>query len=153
MSRQLAQPRRRRKSVLAVGALIAAPLLLAATACGSEGTGAQSPATSAPAKSPPATHTSAPAGPAQKLAALDGGLRPAEQYQQVLDALAPRCAEDRPHLTTVVDTTRKALRKKGVDEDEFGVLQKLETWVPSGEPRTNCASRAASYVAQQEQNQ
>jgi hypothetical protein len=156
MSRHFAQPRRRRKTVVAMGALITAPLLLMATACDSKGTDATdahpsaAPVTRA---SPPATPTSTPPGPARKLAALDGGLRPADQYQQVLDALAPRCSEDGPHLTTVVDTTRKALRKKGIDEDEFSVLQNLEVWVPAGRPRTNCMSQAAAYAARQEQNQ
>ncbi|WP_267883717.1 hypothetical protein [Streptomyces sp. NRRL S-646] len=39
-----------------------------------------------------------------------------------------RAPRPRPsHLATVVDTTRKAPKKKGgADEDEFGVLQKPE---------------------------
>lgn len=136
--------------------LIAAPLLMAATACGSENADTHDTSTAAakPAAShtgsvaTPAAHPSASPGPAQKLAGLDGNVRPADQYQQVLDVLAPRCKEDRSQLAAVVDTTVKALKKKGDDEDEFGVLQQLETWVPAGKPRADCASKAAAYVAQ-----
>lgn len=139
-----------------MGTLIAAPLLMAATACGPGNgtTHGTSTATAKPAAghtgpaATPATQTSPPPGPAQKLADLDGNLRPADQYQQVLSALAPRCTEDLMHLVTVVDTTRKALKKGGADEDEFAVLQKLEAWVPAGKPRVNCASKATAYVAQ-----
>ncbi|MDF2269035.1 hypothetical protein P2Q00_26880 [Streptomyces coacervatus] len=127
---------------------------MAATACGSSNTDTNDTSTAAakPASSPsPSTHPSAPPGPDQKLAALDGNLRPADQYQQVLSALAPRCKEDVSHLATVVDTTLKSLKKKGAtDEDEFSVLQKLEAWVPAGDPRVNCASKAAAYVAQRQ---
>ncbi|MFF4502352.1 hypothetical protein [Streptomyces sp. NPDC001401] len=150
---------RTRKTAVAMGALIAAPLLMASTACGSNNadthdgsTAAAKPAAghTSPAATP-ATHPSPSAGPAQKLADLDGNLRPADQYQQVLSALAPRCKEDLPHLATVVDTTLKAVKKKGgSDEDEFSVLQKLEAWVPAGKPRANCASEATAYVAQRE---
>ncbi|WP_123967032.1 hypothetical protein [Streptomyces sp. TLI_185] len=141
--------------------MIAAPLLIAATACGSGH--ANSQGTSTAAAKPPASHTgpaatpaartSPPPGPARKLADLDGNLRPADQYQQVLSALAPRCKEDPSHLATVVDTTRKALKKKGgAEEDEFGILQKLEAWVPAGKPRVNCASQTAAYAARREGN-
>jgi hypothetical protein len=152
---------RRKKTTVAVGTLLAAPLLMAVTACGSKN--ADTHDTSAAAANPAASHTSPaatpaaqtspPPGPAQKLADLDGNLRPVDQYRQILSALAPRCTEDLSHLTTVVDTTLKALKKKGVaDEDEFSVLQKLEAWVPAGKPRVNCASEAAAYVAQREGN-
>ncbi|MFF4358682.1 hypothetical protein [Streptomyces sp. NPDC001604] len=150
---------KRGKAAVAVGALIVAPVLMAGTACGSEGAATHDTSTAAaqPAAgrtspaAPPATRTSPPPGPAQKLADLDGGLRPADQYRQVLAALAPRCKEDLPHLATVVDTTLKAVKKKGgADEDEFGVLQKLEAWVPAGKPRRSCASQAAAYVAQRD---
>lgn len=142
-----------------VGALIVAPVLMAGTACGSKNAAAHNTSTAAakpaagrtgPAATP-ATRTSSPPGPAQRLADLDGDLRPADQYQQVLAALAPRCKEDLPHLATVVDTTLKAVKQKGgADEDEFGVLQKLEARVPAGKPRTTCASLAAAYVAQRD---
>ncbi|WP_344404558.1 hypothetical protein [Streptomyces longisporus] len=149
---------RRGNTAVAVGALIVVPVLMAGTACGSKNAATHDASTAAaqpaaghtsPAATP-ATRTSPPPGPAQKLAGLDGGLRPADQYQQVLAALAPRCKEDLPHLATVVDTTLKAIKKKGGGEDEFGVLQKLETWVPAGKPRTTCASLAAAYVAQRD---
>ncbi|MFF4798212.1 hypothetical protein ACFY1U_07340 [Streptomyces sp. NPDC001351] len=150
---------RRRRTAVAVEALIVSPVLMAGTACGSKNAGTHDTSTAAakPAaghSSPaatPAAQTSPPPGPAQKLADLDGNLRPADQYQQVLAALAPRCTEDLPHLTTVVDTTLRALKKKGgADEDEFSVLQKLEAWVPAGKPRTACASKAAAYAAQRD---
>ncbi|MEV0205976.1 hypothetical protein AB0H97_12325 [Streptomyces sp. NPDC050788] len=131
---------------------------MVATACGSKDDGGQDASTAAarPAASrssaaaTSAAHASAPPGPAQRLADLDGGLRPAEQYDQVLSALAPRCKEDRAQLVNVVDTTLKSLKKKaGADEeeDEFGVLQKLESVVPAGKPKADCASQAAAYAA------
>lgn len=89
-----------------------------------------------------------------KEADLDGNGRPAGAYQQVLDALPPRCTEDRPRLTAVVNATREDLKKNGVDdEDEFSVLQHLEQSVPAGNPRVNCASVAAAYATQRERNQ
>lgn len=99
-----------------------------------------------------ATPTPTPAsGPAAKLARLDGIGRPAEQYQQILDALAPRCTEDRPHLAVVVSSTLADLKKNGVDdEDAFSLLQHLEQFVPAGNPRVNCASAAGTYATQRE---
>jgi hypothetical protein len=147
----------RKRTAVAVGTLIAAPLLMVATACGSKddgghdaSTAAARPAASRSGAAAPAAHASAPPGPAQRLADLDGDLRPAEQYDQVLSALAPRCKEDRAQLVNVVDTTLKSLKKKaGADEeeDEFGVLQKLESVVPAGKPKADCASQAAAYAA------
>ncbi|WP_128802737.1 MULTISPECIES: hypothetical protein [unclassified Streptomyces] len=138
-------------------ALIAAPLLMVATACGSKddgghdaSTAAARPAASRTGATTPAAHTSAPPGPAQRLAGLDGNLRPAEQYAQVLSALAPRCKEDTAHLATVVDTTLKSMKKKGgadTGDDEFSVLQKLEAAVPAGKPKADCAAQAAAYAA------
>lgn len=90
-------------------------------------------------------------GPAAKLARLDGIGRPADQYQQILDALAPRCREDRPHLAVVVSSTLADMKKNGVDdEDAFSLLQHLEQFVPAGNPRVNCASAAATYATQRE---
>ncbi len=87
------------------------------------------------------------------LADLDGTGRPASQYQQVLDALVPRCTEDRPHLAAVVSGTLKDLKKNGVmDEDGFSVLQHLELSVPAGKPQVNCASSAAAYATLRERN-
>ncbi|MEV7148425.1 hypothetical protein AB0O05_18210 [Streptomyces sp. NPDC093084] len=106
---------------------------------------------SAPAVTASPEQTQAASGPARKLAGLDGSGRPADQYQQVLDALAPRCTEDRPRLVAVIDTTLENLRKNGVDdEDAFGVLQHLEQSVPAGNPRVACASAAADYATARE---
>jgi len=153
-----------------VGGLVAASLVVLGSVFGGEdasghgtsaaavtpgasrgGPAARTPAT---AEGTPAAHASASApGPAQKLADLDGIGRPAEQYQQVLDALAPRCAEDQARLTLVVSSTLGGLKKNGVDdEDAFSVLQHLEQSVPAGNPRVNCASAAASYATQLEGN-
>ncbi|MBK3646998.1 hypothetical protein [Streptomyces sp. MBT33] len=146
----------RRTTTVTVGTLIAASLLLACTACGgSDESGAHATPTAAAKSAVPHRGASATAtpGPAAKLAALDGDLRPADQYQQVLTALAPRCKEDLAGLAAVVDTTLKSLKKKGItDEDEFGVLQKLEASVPSGKPKTDCASEAAAYAARRDGN-
>ena len=114
---------------------------------------------SSPAAEPSATTNGALAsptptaasGPAAKLARLDGIGRPADQYQQILDALAPRCTEDRPHLAVVVSSTLADLKKNGVDdEDAFSLLQHLEQFVPAGNPRVNCASAAGTYATQRE---
>ncbi|MFJ6084069.1 hypothetical protein ACIQI8_21960 [Streptomyces sp. NPDC092369] len=154
MKEQFAPARRRppgrgKWAAVAVGTLIAAPLLLTSTACGAKDSDPHAGSTAAATPShTPATHMSAPPGPAQRLADLDGDYRAADQYQQVLSALAPRCKEDPSHLATVVDTTQKALKHKGGTDDEFGVLQKLEAWVPAGRPRADCASEATAYAAQ-----
>ncbi|POX48830.1 hypothetical protein C3488_19155 [Streptomyces sp. Ru72] len=67
--------------------------------------------------------------------------------------MAPRCTEDRPHLTAVVNATLKDLKNNGVDdEDEFSVLQHLEQSVPAGNPRVNCASVATAYATLREGN-
>ncbi|MFI8229668.1 hypothetical protein ACIGDI_12605 [Streptomyces sp. NPDC085900] len=144
----------RRTTTVTVGTLIAASLLLACTACGGSGeSGAHATPTAAAKSAVPHLGASAAPGPAGKLAALDGGLRPADQYQQVLTALAPRCKEDLAGLAAVVDTTLKSLKKKGItDEDEFGVLQNLEASIPSGKPKTDCASEAAAYAARRDGN-
>lgn len=74
-------------------------------------------------------------------------------YQQVLDALAPRCTENRPRLTAIVTSTLEDLKKNGVDdEDGFSVLQHLEQSVAAGNPRVNCASVAAAYATLREGN-
>jgi hypothetical protein len=87
------------------------------------------------------------------LADLDGLGRPASEYQQVLDALAPRCTESRPRLAAVVHATLQDLHKNGVnDEDQFSVLQHLEQSVPAGNPRVNCTSVAAAYATLREGN-
>lgn len=163
-----------KKIAVGVGGLIAAPVLVAGVVLGVENAAAHD--TSAAASTPgmsgtsstpnspgspgsPGVRHSSPAakpsastpGPAQKLADLDGIGRPADQYQQVLDALAPRCTEDRPRLTTVVSSTLGHLKKNGVDdEDAFSLLQHLEQFVPAGNPRVNCASAAATYATHRE---
>ncbi|MFE2423647.1 hypothetical protein [Streptomyces hokutonensis] len=150
-----------KKVAVGVGGLIAASLVVLGVVYGGGGASGHSTsaAGSAPGVSPggpaartPATHASASAsGPAQKLADLDGTGRPAAQYQQVLDALAPRCTQDRPRLAVVAGSTLEGLKKNGVDdEDAFGVLQHLEQSVPAGNPRVNCASAAAAYATQRE---
>ncbi|MBU6534026.1 hypothetical protein ACFUIW_17905 [Streptomyces sp. NPDC057245] len=148
------------KSAVAVGTLLVAVLLAGCggtadddrTADSEASASSVSPASSASqagsaardeASEPTATK---PPGPAQKLA--DGDGRPVEYYEDVLAVLAPRCEEDVAGLVTVVDTTLKGLRAKGVEgETEFSVLQHLEHWVPAGQPRTACASSAKDYVA------
>lgn len=159
---------RGRKIAIGIGVLIAAPPFIAGMVSGVKDAGTHntpvaaatpaashsSPAAKPPAKTKrtPATHASEPT-PAQKLADLDGNGRPATEYQQVLDALAPRCTEDRPRLAAVVHATLKDLKKKGVnDEDGFSVLQHLEHSVPAGNPRVNCASVAAAYATLREGN-
>ncbi|MGW3102572.1 hypothetical protein [Streptomyces sp. NPDC001100] len=150
-----------KKVAVGVGGLVAASLVVLGVVYG--GGGASGHSTSAagstpgvsrdgPAAQTPAAHASASAsGPAQKLADLDGTGRPAAQYQQVLDALAPRCKEDRPRLAVVVGSTLGGMKRHGVDdEDAFGVLQQLEQSVPAGSPRVDCASAAAAYATQRE---
>lgn len=141
--------------VLAVGVAVAGGVVLGV------GRGTSSPGTSVaaatPSLSPSASVAQAgkpsasPTGPAERLAALDGNVRPVDQYQQVLDALAPRCTEDRARLTSVIDSTVRDLKAHGVDdEDEFGVLRQLESDVAAGAPRVACASRAAAYAGRRE---
>ncbi|MFJ1606505.1 hypothetical protein ACIOHS_24480 [Streptomyces sp. NPDC088253] len=163
---------RGKKIAIGIGVLIAAPPFIAgmisgvkdaaahdtSAAAATPGASHSSPAAkpsakpSAKKKRALATHASTP-GPAQRLADLDGIGRPAGMYQQVLDALAPRCTEDRPRLTAIVNSTLGDLKKNGVDdEDEFSVLQHLEQSVPAGNPRVNCASVAAAYATLREGN-
>ncbi|MFK0017776.1 hypothetical protein [Streptomyces sp. NPDC090798] len=159
---------RGKKIAIGIGVLIAAPPFIAgmisgvkdaaphdtSAAAATPGASHSSPAAkpSAKKKRALATHASTP-GPAQKLADLDGIGRPAGMYQQVLDALAPRCTEDRPRLTAIVNSTLGDLKKNGVnDEDEFSVLQHLEQSVAAGNPRVNCASVAAAYATLREGN-
>ncbi|MFG2782339.1 hypothetical protein ACGFY7_31400 [Streptomyces prunicolor] len=165
-----------KKIAVGVGGLIAAPVLVAGVILGVENAAAHDTSTAAstpgmsgtsgtpnspgspglpgvghssPAAKPSASATTS--GPAQKLSDLDGIGRPAVEYQQVLDALAPRCTEDRPRLATVVGSTLEHLKKNGVDdEDAFSLLQHLEQFVPAGNPRVNCASAAATYATQRE---
>jgi hypothetical protein len=156
---------RGKKVAVGIAVLIAAPLFIAGMVAGVKDAATHD--TSAAAATPAASHSSPAAKPsatkrafakyapthgsAQKLADLDGTGRPADQYQQVLDALAPRCTEDRPHLAAVVNTTLEDLQKNGVDdEDEFSVLQNLEHSVPAGNPRVNCASMAKAYATLRE---
>lgn len=150
-------PNRRRRGTVAVGTLLVAALLAACGATTDDKAAddkAADPKSSAgragstePSESSEPTATTPP-GPARKLVDADGDGRPAEHYEQVLGALAPRCKEDVAELVTVVDSTLKDLKKKGVDgENEFSVLQHLEHWVPAGRPRTTCASSAEDYVA------
>jgi hypothetical protein len=159
---------RGKKIAIGIGVLIAAPPLVAGVISGVKGAATHD--TSATAATPGASHSGPAAtpsakkkralatrpstpGPAQKLAELDGIGRPASMYQQVLDALAPRCTENRPRLTAVVTSTLEDLKKNGVDdEDGFSVLQHLEQSVPAGNPRVNCASVAAAYATLREGN-
>ncbi|MER5922782.1 hypothetical protein [Streptomyces mirabilis] len=159
---------RGKKIAIGIGVLIAAPSLVAGVISGVKGAATHDTSAAAatpgashsgPAATPSAkkkralaTHPSTP-GPAQKLADLDGIGRPASMYQQVLDALAPRCTENRPRLTAIVTSTLEDLKKNGVDdEDGFSVLQHLEQSVPAGNPRVNCASVAAAYATLREGN-
>jgi hypothetical protein len=157
-----------KKIAVGVGVLIAAPALVAgvvfgvknatahdtsaaAATPGGSGTSGTSGTLGVSHSSPAAKPSASTPGPAQKLADLDGTGRPSEQYQQVLDALAPRCTEDRPRLAAVVSSTLEDLKKNGVDdEDGFSVLQHLEQSVPAGNTRVNCASAAATYATQRE---
>ncbi|MET9123459.1 hypothetical protein [Streptomyces sp. NPDC004528] len=144
-----------RRAALGVGLLIVAPLLVVGCASGADDAGGHR--TSAAAATP-GTSRSTPvatpstgnaAGSAQKLADLDGLGRPAAMYQQVLDALAPRCKEDRPRLAAVIASTLDDLKKNGVDdEDGFGILQHMEQAVPAGKPRVTCTSAAAAYATE-----
>ncbi|MGW0833399.1 hypothetical protein [Streptomyces prunicolor] len=166
-----------KKIAVGVGVLIAVPALVAGVVLGVENAAAHDTSTAASTRGksgtsstsstpnspnspnspevghsgPAAKPSASTAGPAQKLADLDGIGRPADQYQQVLDALAPRCTEDKPRLTAVVSSTLEHLKKNGVDdEDAFSLLQHLEQLVPAGNPRVNCASAAATYATQRE---
>ncbi|MDQ0910191.1 hypothetical protein QFZ22_006176 [Streptomyces canus] len=159
---------RGKKIAIGVGVLIAAPPFIAGMVSGVKDSATQD--TSAAATTPAASHSSpmgkpstktkrtlathvSTTGPAQKLADLDGNGRPASEYQQVLDALAPRCTEDRPRLTAVVNATLEDLKENSVnDEDEFSVLQHLEQSVPAGDPRINCTSVAEDYATLREGN-
>ncbi|MFI6547517.1 hypothetical protein ACIBO9_30180 [Streptomyces prunicolor] len=163
-----------KKIAVGVAVLIAVPALVAGVVLGVENAAAHDTSTAASTpgmsgtsnspnspnspgssgvghSSPAAKPSASAAGPAQKLADLDGIGRPADQYQQVLDALAPRCTEDKPRLTVVVSSTLAHLKKNGVDdEDAFSLLQHLEQFVPAGNPRVNCASAATTYATQRE---
>ncbi|MDF3301611.1 hypothetical protein [Streptomyces tropicalis] len=149
-------PGRGKKAAVGGGVLAVVSLLAVGVVLGTQGAGAHhasarggGPAAGSTAA---ATPTGAPqasaAGPAQRLADLDGGGRPVAAYQQVLDALAPRCTQDLPHLAAVVDSTLRSLRKHGVDdEDRFGVLQQWEHAVPAGKPRADCAPEVHAWAA------
>ncbi|MFJ9902184.1 hypothetical protein ACIRVK_04625 [Streptomyces sp. NPDC101152] len=142
---------KRKKVAGGVGALVAVMVVVGCTTSGGGGDVAHrtsvvvTPVAGGESKRPLAVATAAP-GPAQKLAAIDGGGRPAEEYQQVLDALA-RCMEGRSRLVDVVDATLRDLRRHGVgDVDAFGVLQRLEQAVPAGKGRVECVSAASAYA-------
>lgn len=146
-----------KKGAVGVVALIVAMVAVGCTATGGKGGAAHGTSAAVVTSSAgrPGSQTGKAKGvpgPAQKLAALDGSGRPAEQYQQVLDALAPRCKEDRSGLADVVNGALRNLRRHGVDDaDAFGVLQQLERSVPAGNPRVTCASVASAYVKTREE--
>ena len=129
---------KRNKVAGGAGVLVAVMVVVGCTTSGGGGDVAHrtsaavvTPAAGGKTKLPLAVATAAP-GPAQKLAGLDGSGRPAEEYQQVLDALAPRCTEGRSRLVDVVDATLRDLRRHGAgDVDAFGVLQQLDQAVPA----------------------
>ncbi|MBV2354371.1 hypothetical protein KUM39_08335 [Streptomyces sp. J2-1] len=155
--------RQRTKTGVGLGAVVVAVLAIggcggaqgqggaerAGASAGTRSSGATAGATPAPVSSAPATPTT----PADRLAALDGGTRPAAQYQDVLGALAPRCSEDPAHLAGIIGSTLSDLKKHGAgEEDAFGVLQHLEQSVPAGGKPVACEKAAAKYAASREAN-
>ncbi|MGW3025851.1 hypothetical protein [Streptomyces sp. NPDC001221] len=85
-------------------------------------------------------------GPAQKLADLDGDVRPVDQYQKALDAWATRCSEGPEQLAGYAYATVEDLQKHGVtDETEYSALVHLKDAVPAG-TKTKCEDIAASYL-------
>lgn len=89
-------------------------------------------------------------GPAQKLADLDGNVRPADQYQKALDAWAARCTERPEQLAGYAYATVEDLRKNGVtDETEYSALVHLKDSIPAG-TKMRCDDVAASYLALRE---
>lgn len=105
-----------------------------------------------PAKPSPKPHRKASTpGPAQMLADLDGNSQPVSAYQRALDALAPKCTQDRQRIAGIGNATLQDLQKNGVtDESELSVLQHLNDSLPAGSPRTDCVSIAAAYATLRE---
>lgn len=90
---------------------------------------------------------------AQKLADLDGDVRPVDQYQAALDAWAARCNEGPEQLAGYAYATVEDLRKNGVtDETEYSALVHLKDAVPAG-MKMKCEDVAASYLVLRESGQ
>jgi hypothetical protein len=122
--------------------LLAASLALA---------GCSAPPTPDGASDSVGTHTSTPTpGPAQKLADLDEGDRPASQYQKALNTWASRCNETKSTLAGYVYATVEDLRKNGInDETEYSALTHLRDSTPAG-VKTKCEDVAAGYLTLRE---
>jgi hypothetical protein len=157
---------KRKKIVIGVVVLIAAPPFIAGVVSGVKDSGrhdstaaAATPAASsirpeakpsAKPKPSTATHAATP-GPAKMLADLDTGRYPVGDYQHALDALAPKCKQDEQHIAGIANGTLEDLQKNGVtDETELSVLQHLDQSIPKGAPRMDCVSIAASYATLRE---
>lgn len=110
-----------------------------------------SPAVKAVKASPTASRKADTPGPAQMLADLDGNAHPAATYQRALDALAPKCTQDRKSIAGIGNATLEDLQKNGIsDETELSVLEHLDESLPAGSPRTDCVSIAAAYATLRE---
>lgn len=149
---------RGKKIAIGVAVAVAAPAFIAGMVSGIKdaahpaGTpAAATPAVKAAKASPePSRKTSTP-GPAQMLADLDGNAHPAAAYQRALDALAPKCTQDRKSIAGIGNATLQDLQKNGItDETELSVLEHLNQSLPAGSPRTDCVSIAAAYATLRE---
>ncbi|GAA0705559.1 hypothetical protein GCM10010193_70810 [Kitasatospora atroaurantiaca] len=90
--------------------------------------------------------------PAQKLAALDGGNRPAADYQQLLNLWSPNCTQDQAELAGLTYAALEDLRKNGVTgETEYSVLAQLNGSTRAGTP-TDCKVVAAAYLVLRERS-
>ena len=109
------------------------------------------PAVRAVKASPEPSRKASTPGPAQMLADLDGNAHPAAAYQRALDALAPKCTQDRKNIAGIGNATLQDLQKNGItDETELSVLEHLNQSLPAGTPRTDCVSIAAAYATLRE---
>ncbi|MET7781503.1 hypothetical protein ABZU94_07225 [Streptomyces mirabilis] len=101
--------------------------------------------------SDPTPAPTAPPGPAQMLADLDGGKRDTASYQTVLDKWAPKCTQTPRKLAAIANAVVEDLRKNGIsDETEYSALVHLDQSMPGGAPKTDCTDIAAAYVTLRE---
>lgn len=107
---------------------------------------------------PPATQaaapvTSAPVGPAQMVADLDGDKSPVADYQAAIDALRPKCTQDAMAIAGLGDAGYQDLVKNGVtDETRLTVLQHLSNSIPASMGKTDCTSILSAYLVLREQD-
>lgn len=92
-----------------------------------------------------------PQTPAERLASDDANLKPASDYQAVLDQVVPRCTESPDKIATETINARNDLLAHNIFEHDLDVLQGLADSLPSGSGQVDCASVYAAWLLLREQ--